>query len=393
LKALHFSSSGIRQIVSGVLFAAGMPFAHLPGYIGGALALPSLFEKKSWEEGRSVFVPLLAFVVYCAITSLFVELPWDALHEVPDALLSWVLPFVAGLSIAHRREGLFRVYTAAWILLITGSVAAGVGLLPDKWPITIELWGEGMMWALHHHNDFAASMVIILPVLLYKSLKTRQWGWWIVTTIVLMGLVLSGSRGYYIAFVPALLGYMWKEIKTRRVRIYLLSAAMAVFVVLVLTIPGIWTRVAGMISEDQSITSRINSLRVTGWIVTEHPLIGLGPGQLVNHPEYLEKAASMGLFIDTQPGRMKHLHNVYATMAAECGLIGLALFLWALMALAVRLRRGDAMSRALFWGYIGFLVGNLFDSQLLGPSAGMDFFFLAGLFFPHLDEVSPGDSS
>ena len=73
--------------------------------------------------------------------------------------------------------------------------------------------------------------------------------------------------------------------------------------------------------------------------------------------------------------------------------LGLAFFLWALMALAVRRRRGDAMSRALFWGYVGFLVGNLFDSQLLGPSAGMDFFFLAGLFFPHVDEVSPVDSS
>jgi len=266
-------------------------------------------------------------------------------------------------------------------------------VLPAGWSITRELWDEGMMWALHHHNDFASCLVFIFPVILYKSLRTGRWEWWVVTVIVLTGLVLSGSRGYYIAFLPAFLGYIWKEVKGGRVRTYLLSSAIAVFVVLVLAVPGIRSRVLWTISHDPSITSRVNSLRVTGWIMSEHPLFGLGPGQLEDHPEYLERALSMGLFIDAASGRMKHLHNVYATMAAECGIIGLALFLWALTALAVRLKRGDAMSRALFWGYMGFLVGNLFDSQLLGPSAGMDFFFLAGLFFPYVEGSSPADPS
>jgi O-antigen ligase len=369
-----------------------MPFAHLPGYAGGILAAPSLMQRRCREAGGSVLLPLFAIIIYYAIRSVFLESPVSGLREIPDVLLSWILPFVAGISIARKREELFRIYTGAWIILIAASVAAGAGIFPDTLTIGKELWDEGMIWALHHHNDFASCMVIILPVLLYKSIAGGKTGWWAVTVIVLIGLVLSGSRGYYIAFVPALLGFVLTELKQKRIRTYIISSTLAVFLILILTVPGIRTRIEWMVSVDASITSRINSLRVSGWVLSEHPLGGLGPGQLIRHAEYLDRVESEGLFIDARSGTMKHLHNVYATAAAEGGVIGLFLFMWMLIALAGKLFRGDSMSRALFWGYIGFLVGNLFDAQLMGPSAGMDFFFLAGLFIPRSDrETLPGD--
>jgi len=272
------------------------------------------------------------------------------------------------------------------LILIAASIFVGLGLLPGNYEITRELWKEGMIWALHHHNDFASCMVVILPVILYKAAASRRKTWWAAAVLLLAGLVLSGSRGYYIAFIPAVTGLMVTELKQRHIRIVLSILALFVFVVLILVVPGIHSRIEHTITSDQSIVSRVNSLRVCGWILAEHPLAGLGPGQLVLHPEYLEKATSLGLFIDASSGTMKHLHNVYATIVAEDGVIGLGLFLWMLLALAKKLWCGDGLSRALFWGYIGFLVGNLFDTQLMGPSAGMDFFFLAGLFI-----ISSGD--
>ena len=374
------TGNGLRQNISGILFALGMPYAHLSGYIGGVLALPSLPREYCRQKGRPILLPFLVLIAYWAVRSIFVDAPATAFIEIPDALLSWVLPFTAGISIARKRDELFRIYAGAWFLLVLASVIAGTGIFPRDNPFVQDLWREGMIWALHHHNDFAACMVIILPVLLYKSLSGRKRIWWVVTITSFVGLVLSGSRGYYIAFIPALLGYTVTELKQKRLRAHLISSALAVFFILVLTVPGIRTRLEWMISVDSSIISRMSSLRVAAWIASGNPITGLGPGQLVRHPEYLERSQSEGFFIDATAGKMKHLHNVYATIAAEGGVIGLALFLWVLIAVAKQLARGDDLARALFWGYVGFLVGNLFDAQLMGPSAGMDFFFLAGLF-------------
>ncbi|MFQ6104529.1 MAG: O-antigen ligase family protein [Candidatus Glassbacteria bacterium] len=369
----------LREYIAGILFAIGMPFAHLAGYISGVLALPSLLRKECREKGRLILLPLLVLIVYWAVRSIFVDAPKTALIEIPDALLSWVLPFTVGISIAGKRDELLRLYAGAWFLIIIASLVAGTGIFPRDNALVRDLWREGMIWALHHHNDFAACMVIILPVLAYKSLSSGKRGWWAVTVASFVGLILSGSRGYYIAFIPTLLGYTVMELKHKRIRTYVISTALAVFFILVLTAPGIRTRLEWMISVDSSIVSRMSSLRVAGWIISEHPITGLGPGQLVRNPEYLERSRAEGYYIDAASGSMKHLHNVYATIAAEGGVIGLALFLWVLVALGRQLSRGDGLSRALFWGYIGFLVGNLFDAQLMGPSAGMDFFFLAGL--------------
>lgn len=357
-----------------------MPLAHLFGYAGSILSVPSIFEKRCRQETRFFILPFFLLIVYFAVRSLFLESPGSGLIEIPDVLTSYVFPFVAGYAIAEKREGLFKLYVGVWTLLITASLLSAVGILPETVVRREKLWSEGMIWALHHHNGTAACMVFLLPVLLFLAVSRGRKIWWVLSLVFFVGLVLSGSRGYYIGFVPAVLGLAARELASSRSKKSLFTVAVAVFLFLILVVPGTRSRIERAFSIDVSITSRINLLRVAGSMLRESPLFGIGPGQLVRHPEYLEESLSKGYFIDAETGKLKHFHNLYATIAVEGGSIGFALFMWALAALAMRLAAGDGMSRALFWGYVGLLVGNLFDVQLMGPSAGMDFFFMAGLF-------------
>lgn len=376
-----------RKIAAGICFSAGMPIAHLSGYLGSILALPSLFEKKLRDDTRFFTLPFLFLIVFFAARSFFLESPASGFLEIPDILTSYVLPFVAGCAVAHRREAFFGLYAGLWALLIAASLFSAVGILPEAVVGRQKLWSEGMIWGLHHHNDTAACIVFVLPVVFFLAVSRGGRTWWTLSLLFLVGLALSGSRGYYIAFIPAASGLVLKEIAGSRGKHYLIATAAAIFLLLTLVVPGTRTRIQSAFSMDVSVTSRLNLLRVAGSILREHPLAGLGPGQLERHPEYLQRSLSEGYFIDEKTGRLKHLHNLYATVLVEWGLIGFVLFMWALAALAVRLASGDRLSRALFWGYVGLLVGNLFDVQIMGPSAGMDFFFMAGLF-----TIAPGRS-
>jgi O-antigen ligase len=366
-----------------------MPLAHLFGYAGSILALPSLLDKKCRQETRYFTLPFLILIAYFIVRSLFLDSPGSGLIEIPDILTSYVMPFVAGYAIAAKREFFVRIYAGVWAAILSASLLSAVGILPETLVGRQRLWSEGMIWGLHHHNDTAACLVFFLPVLLSLAVSRGRKVWWILSLLFLVGLVLSGSRGYYLAFVPAVLGFTLRELARSGRGKYLIITAAFVFGLLILLVPGTRTRIDWMLAGDASISSRLNLLRVGGKIIREHPLTGIGPAQLERHPEYLEQSLTLGYFIDERTGRLKHLHNVYTTVAVEWGLIGLALFVWGLAAVGKRLASGDAMARALFWGYVGLLVGNLFDVQLMGPSAGMDFFFMAGLFTAAAAAPSP----
>jgi O-antigen ligase len=273
--------------------------------------------------------------------------------------------------------------------MVIACLMSAVGILPEYLIGRQRLWSEGMMWATHHHNDFAACMLLLLPVLLFRTISERRSAWLPVLAVILIGFVLSGSRGYYLAFPFVIIGFLVTGVRDVKAKYTIGVVLLVVFVILAVAVPGIRTRFEWMLSVDASIVTRLNLLRVVGWVLSENPLVGIGPGQLAEHGEYLVRLKDMGLVVDVGRSVIEHLHNVYATVAVENGLIGLGLFSWMLVATGRKLFSGDRIARALFWGYVGLLIGNLFDTQLMGPSAGIDFFFLAGL-FAGVEGTGPG---
>lgn len=106
--------------------------------------------------------------------------------------------------------------------------------------------------------------------------------------------------------------------------------------------------------------TRLEIWRKTPAMIADHPLLGVGAGN------YENVSARYGL-LDVGALRYDHAHNVFLTIGAELGLLGLALFLafcWSVVragrrALAARDPRVHAMALALAAALAGLLVTSL----------------------------------
>jgi len=176
-----------------------------------------------------------------------------------------------------------------------------------------------------------------------------------------VALALTFVRGAWIALTVGALGAL---LALRRVRAALALAL--VLAAIALVVPGVRDRLRSLGTVyDDTTRDRLAMLDAGLRLVREHPLTGVGPGQvkkvypLVAGPEALRRSTS-------------HLHDTPLQIAVERGLPGLAAWLAVFVAFFVRAlailralppERGD--DRALVAGCIAavatFLVGGLFE--------------------------------
>jgi len=89
-------------------------------------------------------------------------------------------------------------------------------------------------------------------------------------------------------------------------------------------------------------------------------------------------------------GHHPHLHSFYLNFLADFGVAGGIVFAVMLFLIFKRLwtmssNTKDSAMRALayglFWGFSGVLIGDCFDTLLLGPATAMELFWLIGITF------------
>jgi O-antigen ligase len=94
---------------------------------------------------------------------------------------------------------------------------------------------------------------------------------------------------------------------------------------------------------DDSIRSRANEMLAAALAFADHPIIGTGPGLFPSY--YPRYAAQIGIKVEHSD---RQAHNLYLGVAAELGIVGLALFLaiiWVVLRDLVRARRRWLASR------------------------------------------------
>jgi O-antigen ligase len=204
------------------------------------------------------------------------------------------------------------------------------------------------------------SLVLLatLPSLLQAG-PGRRWRWlaWLLGGL---GLALTYVRGAWLGFLAGavvLLGLV------RRGRL-LVAAGVLVLIAAVVLTPGLRRRAESIADPtDSTARERLAMWRSGLAMVRDHPLTGIGPGQVKHRypgyaaPEFAHK-------------RRGHLHNTPLQVAVERGLLGLGAWLVLFGAffqragrLLGRLGPEDGEARALVVGSIaavaGFLVGGL----------------------------------
>jgi O-antigen ligase len=313
-----------------LIFLEGIPAFNLAGKAAGAFIaiawLGTLHGRREIVREAIARHRRLLAVLSALLVWLSLSLVWaDDLGLAAEGLWRWyvlLMMFVILLTTVTSER------TLRWILFafVAGAlISIVIGVADGSFTGTAD-GAARLEGGAGDPNYLAASIVAcsIVAVSLLAMPIGQFARWWIAGALVILilGLVMSGSRGGFLAAGGALLTALF-VFKYRRA--YVLAAAAVVLGVgalAFLNVPGAWERVTDF--NDDNGRSSLWTVGARMW--EDQPVVGVGLNNFVVHSaDYIR-----------EPGTLEHTelvverphvpHNTYLQILAEAGVIGLALF-------------------------------------------------------------------
>ena len=228
-------------------------------------------------------------------------------------------------------------------------------------------------------NRYAQVLLVLIPLALWAARYERQALLRLVAGgcggLALCGMVLTFSRGAFVAAVVLMLAMLAAGLL--RVR-HALALVLAFVALVTIVFPGYVVRLQTLQKADSAasqtsgadgaIRGRATENLAALHAFADHPLLGVGPGEFFARESTAYANALDLRFLDTR----RRAHNMYLEMAADTGLVGLLVFLGIVATTLVGLwrtarswdTRGDptraALARALGLSIVGYLVSATF---------------------------------
>lgn len=359
-----------------VALVVGLAFSISVSQIAlAALAVWLLIARRAGRVGplrAPLLGPIALFAGWSVVAALASARPLESLVACKMLLNLGALFVIAS---ALTDAALARRFSTWLILALAAAAAAGlvqVAACPGPEAIApgTTFAGKFLRKCTRARGFFSiymtlAGILALAATAALPRLARLRETWWLGPIWLVMGagLALTYVRGAWIGFaagaVAAVAGLGRRGV-IAAVALVLLTAAMLV------GLPGVSARLRTIGNAgDDTTRDRLAMLQAGRRLAVEHPLTGVGPGQ-VKHL-YPSVATAEALRHSTS-----HLHNTPLQIVVERGVIGLVTWLWIFVAFLVRgtalLRRlppeagGD---RALVLGslaaVVAFLVGGLFE--------------------------------
>ena len=365
--ALRVRDGLVVALVLGLAASISLSEASL---VALAVCLVWVGHMRSWP----LLGPIAAFAAWSVIAALVSAAPSESLSSTKSLLPLATLWIVVGAlddpATAQRFAARLLWALAAVSLLSIAQVAT---CAPDRYDATPPGWppvvGAFIGKCRRAHGFFsiymtlagvlATTLAALLPHVVAGGARVATVGAaWLVNAVALaLTLVRGAWLGLAAGLVVSFSGL------GRRSFVIVVMVALAIAM---LAIPSVRERAATMVhGGDATAGERLAMLHAGLRLVREHPVAGIGPGQVKRaYPIYAPPEALRR--------HTSHLHNTPLQIAVERGLIGLALWLWIFVAFFVRtgriLRRVPATAtadRALVVGALAavatFLVSGLFE--------------------------------
>lgn len=315
-------------------------------------------------------------LVWLVLTIAWAEDGRAATKELVSWCIAALLALIYFTTLLTERQLRFVIGGFVFGALLAVCIGlASTGLRPAPSALETATYTEGRLQAGADPNYLAAGLVPAIVLAAGLTASTRsilvRWGLMFAAAIITIGLAATQSRGGLLAGIAVA---MVALVVMRRHRLQV-SAAMAIALGLI----GFWLALSPGALERLTEADGGGSGRTDVWTVAwrvfeEQPFQGVGLGGF--------REAS-GAYV-LQPGQLtavehivdkpKVVHNTYLQLLAETGVIGLVLYLAALLAFlgaswqAARLfdARGDpglaTLARSLFVAQIGGAVALFFIS-------------------------------
>ncbi len=284
-------------------------------------------------------LPLLLLVVSGFLSLIAGNAYWDSIVPRPGNLLlvqlaQWAILllsaaiFLATAALGQKGPWLER---ATFAFVGVGGVAAVLGYLytaPARalgWPIA-RLSNSGMFWTwlgamsagqlLYNQRLRTLSRLGLLAVLASAvwAVWVRQPDW------------LSGWLPFTVAVVSVIWFRLW-----RGNRLVGLLTAVAIVALVALLYPLVFQHIGGEQEIQISWGGRRLLYQAVLDLVKEHPILGLGPASYRHYAFTRWLSLGTGRALYVRPAVSSH--NNFIDVYAQFGLVGLALFLWFLVAI------------------------------------------------------------
>lgn len=283
-----------------------------------------------------------------------------AVVDVVAVGLGWLAIFVLVQGVG-RSESMLKALRRGWVGAFVVAVAVAAWELRTGQHLESSIsdqLGPGTIGNLiifstfGNPNNFAAFLLLVVPVILWDATETRSWvarGVLLACLPVAAGLsILAGARLAMIGFVfetMILVLTLGLRRKYRRRLLLGLGASIVALGVLLVEVPaaardvaGLWT-LADELQYSGSASIRWNMIRSGFLMVEETGGVGVGAG---NFPDAVRRGSSIGY-----TGGIVNPHNLGMEIASQYGLIVAAAFGGFILMLAARAVRDWLWARRL----------------------------------------------
>jgi hypothetical protein len=217
----------------------------------------------------------------------------------------------------------------------------------------------GMMGPFLYHTHFANFIELALPMALIPALghpRKRLWYAFMAATMI-ASVILSASRGGFVIVTVETAVVFWLEARKRasgRLWAAIPAIGLTLATTAILASMVGWSTLIARLMEENPYADRLQLLRSSIPMFRDHLWTGAGLGAWPSvYPLYAR--FDLGVFVN-------QAHNDWAQVAAEGGVVGLALFAWMF---GWSLRQAGRSVRC--WGLVCVFVHAFFDYPFHKP--------------------------
>jgi O-antigen ligase len=349
-----------------------------------------------------LIIAVLLFLGINLLSVIWSAYPDEGIRYLSKYRYLLLIPVIAtsvGPSFRRRAETAFMVASAVSVFLSYG-ILFGLFNLRGAYP--------GNPAPTMSHIDYsmvlAFASLLILNRALCQEMEVRwRLTWAACFLFVASGLLINIGRSGQMAFAVGLLALTlnWAHGKSPRTAIVAVAAVVLAGVLVWASVPRVRTRVGQAQNElraavvdhqyDSNLGGRVAAMMVANEIFRQNPILGTGVG------------ANMPLFrdlLDTSYRQLKpaiywytHLHNQYAQVATEVGLVGFLALAWVFWEVARGPYSKSETDGAALILTCTFLVGFLGDPFFRKQLPLVMFAMAAGLICAHQLEGSSSSST